>query len=79
MSEDLFSDVEAHLMKCYPGVDISCKLCPKETLASIRKYTYSNLLKISPPKTESFQIKTSDMFYISAQNIDYWCSFELPH
>ena len=36
----------------------------------LRKHAYSNILKISPPKTESFQIKNSDIFHISAQNID---------
>ena len=37
-----------------------------------------NILKISPPKTEIFQIKNSDIFYISAQNIDYEYSLEPP-
>ena len=39
---------------------------------TLRKHAYSNILKISPPKTESFQIKNSqtDSFHISAQNID---------
>ena len=30
------------------------------------------------PKTENFQIKNSDIFHISAQNIDYEYSLELP-
>ena len=34
--------------------------------------------KISPPKTENFQTKNSDIFHISAQNIDYGCSLEPP-
>ena len=42
---------------------------------SLRKQAYSNLLKISPIKTESFQIKNSDIFHISAQNID--CGYSL--
>ena len=41
-------------------------------------YRYSNILKISPPKTESFQIKIL-IFHISAQNIDCGYSLELPH
>ena len=45
---------------------------------SLRKHTYLNILKISPPKTESFQIKNSDIFHISAQNIDCGYSLELP-
>ena len=32
-----------------------------------------------PPKTESFQIKKSDIFHISAQNLDYGYSLEPPH
>ena len=37
---------------------------------SLRKHAYSNTLKISTPKTGSFQIKKSDIFQISTQNID---------
>ena len=44
----------------------------------LRKHTYSNILKISPPKTERFQIKNSDIFHISAQNIDCGYSLEPP-
>ena len=33
---------------------------------------------MSPPKTENFQIRNSDIFYISAQNIDYGYSLEPP-
>ena len=33
------------------------------------------ILKILPPKDENFQIKKSDIFYISAQNID--CGYSL--
>ena len=38
---------------------------------------YSNILKISPPKTESFQIKKSDISHISAQNTD--CGYLLEY
>ena len=36
------------------------------------KHAYSKILKFSPPRTEHFQIhvKISDIFHISAQNID---------
>ena len=37
---------------------------------SLRKHTYSNILEILSPKIENFQIKNSDIFHISAQNID---------
>ena len=45
---------------------------------SLQKHAYSKILKISPPKTESLQIKKSDFFHISAQNIDYGYSLEPP-
>ena len=40
------------------------------TVLPLRKHAYSNIWKISPPKTENFQIKNADIFHISAQNID---------
>ena len=43
---------------------------------SFRKHAYSNTLKILPPKNENFQMKNSDIFLISAQNIDCGCSLE---
>ena len=46
--------------------------------SSLRKHTYSNILKILPSKNENFQIKNSDIFHISAQNIDSGYSLELP-
>ena len=39
-------------------------------MKALRKHANSNILKISPPKTENFQTKNSDIFYISVQNID---------
>ena len=43
------------------------------------KHAYSNILKISPPKNEKFQIKNSDIFFIFLlKNIDCGCSLELP-
>ena len=44
----------------------------------LRKHAYSNILKILQPKTENFQIKNSDIFHISAQNIDCGYSLEPP-
>ena len=46
--------------------------------ASLRKHAYSNILKILPPKNENFQMKHSDSFHISAQNIDCGYSLEPP-
>ena len=45
---------------------------------SLRKHAYSNVSKISPPKTENFQIKNSDVFHISPQNMDCGYSSEPP-
>ena len=45
---------------------------------TLRNQAYSNILRISPLKTESFQIKNSDIFHISAQNIDCGYSLEPP-
>ena len=36
-----------------------------------------NVLKILPPKIESFQMKNSKSFHISAQNID--CGYSSTH
>ena len=38
---------------------------------SLHKHIYSNILKISPPKPENFQIKT-DIFHISSQKYRLW-------
>ena len=46
--------------------------------ASLRKHAYSNIYKISPPKTQNFQIKNSDIFHTSAQNIDCRYSLDPP-
>ena len=45
---------------------------------TLRKYDYSNTLKILPRKNENFQIKNSEIFQISAQNIDCGYSLEPP-
>ena len=44
----------------------------------LRKQSYSNVLKILPPKNENFQIKNSNIFHIHAQNIDCGYPLELP-
>ena len=47
-------------------------------IKSLRKHAYSNILKILPPRNENFQMKISDIFHISAQNIDCRYSLEPP-
>ena len=47
--------------------------------SSLWKHAYSNILKILQTKQkENFQIKNSDIFHISARNIYFWDSLELP-
>ena len=47
---------------------------------TFRKDTYSNILKILPPKKIwKFSDKNSVIFHISAQNIGCGYSLELPH
>ena len=46
--------------------------------SALRKQAYLNIQKILPPKNENFQIKNSDIFHISAQNIDCGYSLEPP-
>ena len=48
------------------------------TRNTLRKHAYSNILKILPSKNENFQIKNSDIFHTSAQNIDCGYSLEPP-
>ena len=45
---------------------------------ALRKHAYSNIQKFLSPKNENFQIKKSDIFHISAQNIDCEYSLEPP-
>ena len=49
-----------------------------EIRKTLRKHAYSNILKILQPKKEIFQIKNSDVFHNSSQNIDCGYSLELP-
>ena len=45
---------------------------------ALRKHPYSNIQKISPPKTGKFSDKNSKKNHISAQNIDCGYSLEPP-
>ena len=53
-------------------VNTSTKYALIISFVALRKHAYSNILKISPPKTESFQIKTLIFF------IDCRYSLESP-
>ena len=48
-----------------------------QSLYTLRKHAFSNILKFHQ-KTESFQTKKSDIFHISAENIDCGYSLEPP-
>ena len=48
------------------------------SMATLRKHAYSNTLKILQLKKAIFQIKNSDIFHISSQNIDCGYSLEPP-
>ena len=45
---------------------------------TLRKHTYSSILKIYNPKKGKFSDKKSDIFHISAQDIDCGYSLEPP-
>ena len=68
MSEGTFSHVVAHLLIW------TCE-CKNQNV-TFRKYAYSNILKISPSKTESFQIKILICFIFLL--ITYIVSNEYP-
>ena len=53
-------------------------LCPRHILFSIMKTRLLNILKILQPKKAKFYITKSDIFHISAQNIDCGYSLEPP-
>ena len=54
------------------------KVCTVCHWFPLRKHAYSTILKILPSKNENLQIKNSDIFHISAQNIDCGYSLEPP-
>ena len=47
-------------------------------IMTVRKHSYSNILKILQPIKETFQIKNSDIFHITARNIDCGYALEPP-
>ena len=75
----------SYLLSCRPECPsengrICSQRCFKEYHNTLRKHAYSNtcILKISPPKNWKFSDKNSDIFHISAQNLDCGYSLELP-
>ena len=62
------------------GIQIATELCGFRAwwYLILRKHAYSNILKTLPPKNENFRTKTSDIFHISAENINCGYSLEPP-
>ena len=58
--------------------DIYFLLMVEFTEFPLRKHAFSNILKILPPKKWKFSDKNSDIFLISAQNIDCGYLLEPP-
>ena len=56
----------------------SCKPAGAHVVFAFRKHAHSNILKILPQKKWKFSDKNSDIFHISAQNIDCGYSLEPP-
>ena len=71
---EVFNTCEANFMT---KQDFSISKKP-DAWNTLGKHAYSNKQKISPPKTKNFQIKNSDIFHISALNIDCGYSLEPP-
>ena len=57
-------------------ISIFCISPHKTDITKTRLFKY--VLRILPPKNENFQVKNSDIFLISAQNIDCRYSLEPP-
>ena len=76
----IISSYQGILVIRVPVIEVLLYVIQSIFIVSLRKHAYSNILKISPPKkkNENFQIKNSDIFQISAHNIDYWYSLEPP-
>ena len=69
------------LMVCMPSEHLDQPAQSQNTnrVSNTKPRLFKNcILKISPPKTESFQIKNSDIFHISAKKIDCGYSLEPP-
>ena len=70
--------IQSYHCDCPPSTGYTGQLNSRRATVSLRKHPYSNILKILQPKREIFRIKISDIFHISAENIDCWYSLDLP-
>ena len=69
---------QTHHHRCVPSEDLDQATHSRFLIKTLRKHTYSNILKILQPKKENFQIKNSDILHIPAQNIDCRYPLEPP-
>ena len=67
-----------YVAQLYTGIQKDNYVIIQIVIITLRKHAYLNILKIFPPKYENVQIKNSDIFHISAQNIDCGYSLEPP-
>ena len=79
----LHTPTELRVIDMFRKIHFSCpdpwvKATVHFSTSPLRKHTYSNILKILPPKNENFQINNSDSFPISDQNIDCGYLLEPP-
>ena len=73
----LFYLVIKDLLDLYVSPESTARLFAGDCIP-LRKQAYSNILKILSPKKWTFSDKNSDIFHISAQNIDCGYSLEPP-
>ena len=70
------SDIERKYVKTTENLPrVSSPFINNSYIMKTRLFKY---IEILPPKTENFQIKNSNIFHISAQNIDCGYSLEPP-
>ena len=73
LQHDCFHEFLKQLLPLIDANNVS-----SEYLEKHYENAHSNILKISPPKTENFLMKNSDIFHISAQKHRLWYSLEPP-
>ena len=78
-SASLYLDTPLYLEFCKPFIFFMlCNETPTNNKHPLRKNAYSNIMRILQPKKGTFSDKISDIFHISAQNIDCGCTLEPP-
>ena len=73
-----FSHSAFQYLNCGPAEPACTSILQTVQNQTLRKHAYSTILKILPPKNKKIQVNNSDIFHISAQNIDCGYSLEPP-